>query len=402
MCGRKGFTLISPKQVPTFMGPAGRPTTIDLTWANHISRHLHPKTSTRLNNHSSDHQPIITTITPPVSGPRLEAKHLSITIGKLDHKAFLLSLEGKLGTHTLCLPDANTTTISQAMDNLTEAVRAAYKLQGKWVKTNQHRMKPWWNTSILNPLLKERNSAIHKMIRTKTQESTLTYYYHQKIFKQKVWELKTSHWRRFLADKELDHAFQAYNFTKSRSTSEMCALKTPGGHVATDTTKKATILFEGLDRIPNELLKIATKTIAPQLSPLFNACLQAHHFPTQWKQAITVIIKKATKEDYTDPKAYRPIALLSTLAKDTMSITYVDDVTHLLAANSLKEGMEELEEDHPTPGAVWGSGPHFQQQGEVARNNPHPNPHLRGTPENPQATIPDHTGTTQQTHKTNI
>ncbi|MBW0590791.1 hypothetical protein O181_130506 [Austropuccinia psidii MF-1] len=30
------------------------------------------------------------------------------------------------------------------------------------------------------------------------------------------------------------------------------------------------------------------------------------------------------------------------LAKDTTSIAYVDDVTHLLAANSLKEGMEEL------------------------------------------------------------
>ncbi|MBW0531347.1 hypothetical protein O181_071062 [Austropuccinia psidii MF-1] len=138
--------------------------------------------------------------------------------------------------------------------------------------------------------------------------------------------------------------------------------KAPGGHVATDTTKKATILFEGTsliptkadlsdipplptaqtplqfplitaneitqaicnlpknkaagpDRIPNELLKIATETIVPHLVPLFNACLQTHRFPTQWKQAITVIIKKAAKADYTDPNAYRPIALLSTLGK---------------------------------------------------------------------------------------
>ncbi|MBW0520160.1 hypothetical protein O181_059875 [Austropuccinia psidii MF-1] len=307
-------------------GPNGRPTTIDLTWANHIARHLHPETSTRLNNHSSDHQPIMTKIKPPDSGPRQEAKHLSVTIGKLDHKAFLSSLQGKLDTHTLCPLDANTTTISQATDNLTEAVCTAYESQGKWVRTNQHRMKPWWNTSVLNPLVKERNSARRKMLRTKTQESTLNYYCHQEIFKQKVWELKTLHWRRFLADKGPDHAFQAYNFTKSRSTSEICALKAPGGHVATDTTKKATILFEaicnlpnkkaaGPDRIPNELLKIATETIVPHLVPLFNACLQTHQFLTQWKQATKVIIKKAAKAYYTDPNAYRPIALLSTLGK---------------------------------------------------------------------------------------
>ncbi|MBW0494806.1 hypothetical protein O181_034521 [Austropuccinia psidii MF-1] len=39
MCWKKGFTLISPKQVP-----AGHPITIDLTWPNHITRHLHPET----------------------------------------------------------------------------------------------------------------------------------------------------------------------------------------------------------------------------------------------------------------------------------------------------------------------------------------------------------------------
>ncbi|MBW0590790.1 hypothetical protein O181_130505 [Austropuccinia psidii MF-1] len=71
----------------------------------------------------------------------------------------------------------------------------------------------------------------------------------------------------------------------------------------------------GPDRIPNELLKIATKTIVPHLAPLFNECLQTHHFLTQWKQAITVIINKAAKADYTDPNAYQPIALLSTLGK---------------------------------------------------------------------------------------
>ncbi|MBW0463297.1 hypothetical protein O181_003012 [Austropuccinia psidii MF-1] len=145
--------------------------------------------------------------------------------------------------------------------------------------------------------------------------------------------------------------------TTIRKYSNKSALKTLDGPVSTDITKKAAILFEGTslipteanlcdipphtphfplitedeitrtinnipnkkaagpDKIPNELLKIANTTIVPHLAPLFNACLQAHHFPAQWKQAITVIIKKSAKEDYTTPNAYHPIALLKTLSK---------------------------------------------------------------------------------------
>ncbi|MBW0492180.1 hypothetical protein O181_031895 [Austropuccinia psidii MF-1] len=46
MCGRKGFNLISPKGIPTFMGSTGWPTTINLTWTNHTAQQLYPTTST--------------------------------------------------------------------------------------------------------------------------------------------------------------------------------------------------------------------------------------------------------------------------------------------------------------------------------------------------------------------
>ncbi|MBW0528316.1 hypothetical protein O181_068031 [Austropuccinia psidii MF-1] len=362
MCGKKGFTIISPKQVPTFMGPAGRPTTIDLTWANHITRHLHPTTSTRINNHTSKHQPILTRIHPPALGPKQEARNLAVTLGKLDHKILLQSLQEKLRADPPCPLDTNTSCIKQSTENLTEAVFSEFESQGKWVITNQAQMKPWWNTTILNPLVKERNKARRAMLKLKTQDAKLQYYCHQEIFQQKVWKLKTLHWRKFLADKEPEHAFQAYRFTKERSTNKISTLKDSEGNLATKMTEKANTLSEGTshiptdadlsnipplpappdpqpfppiaedkvvrainklpgkkaagpDRIPNELLKIANKTLTPYLSPLFNACLQKHHFPKQWKQAITVIIKKAAKDDYTNPNAYLPIALLNTLGK---------------------------------------------------------------------------------------
>ncbi|MBW0503837.1 hypothetical protein O181_043552 [Austropuccinia psidii MF-1] len=48
---------------------------------------------------------------------------------------------------------------------------------------------------------------------------------------------------------------------------------------------------------------------------LYNVCLQQGNYPSIWKETRTAIIRKAAKEDYTDPNAYRPIALLDTLGK---------------------------------------------------------------------------------------
>lgn len=46
-----------------------------------------------------------------------------------------------------------------------------------------------------------------------------------------------------------------------------------------------------------------------------NKCLAMGHFPARWKSAHVVILKKPGKDDYTNPKSYRPIGLLSVLGK---------------------------------------------------------------------------------------
>ncbi|KYG40116.1 hypothetical protein M433DRAFT_257975, partial [Acidomyces richmondensis BFW] len=45
------------------------------------------------------------------------------------------------------------------------------------------------------------------------------------------------------------------------------------------------------------------------------ACLQRQHQPNSFKHSITVVLRKPQKPDYTKAGAYRPIALLNTLAK---------------------------------------------------------------------------------------
>ncbi|MBW0522107.1 hypothetical protein O181_061822 [Austropuccinia psidii MF-1] len=71
----------------------------------------------------------------------------------------------------------------------------------------------------------------------------------------------------------------------------------------------------GPDKVPNEIIKIAGEQLTKPLKQLFNSFLSLGHFPQCWKLATIVILQKANKKDYSDPSAYRPISLLSTIGK---------------------------------------------------------------------------------------
>jgi hypothetical protein len=76
----------------------------------------------------------------------------------------------------------------------------------------------------------------------------------------------------------------------------------------------------GPDGIPNRVLQRAAGVTPELLTRIFQACLDQGVHPTQWKEATTIILRKQGKSDYTDPSAYRPIALLNTLGKALESI----------------------------------------------------------------------------------
>ncbi|QKX57721.1 uncharacterized protein TRUGW13939_04840 [Talaromyces rugulosus] len=91
----------------------------------------------------------------------------------------------------------------------------------------------------------------------------------------------------------------------------------------------------GADDITNGILHQTLDIILPSLHRLFNACLQQGYCPIHFKEAITVVLRKPGKDDYTQPKSYRPIALLNTLGKALEAIianrlTYLADTYHLL------------------------------------------------------------------------
>ena len=70
-----------------------------------------------------------------------------------------------------------------------------------------------------------------------------------------------------------------------------------------------------MNRHPNRLLRAVYKGLKEQFRHLFQACYDLGYHPRPFKEANTIILKKLQKTDYSEPKAYRPIALLDTLRK---------------------------------------------------------------------------------------
>ena len=71
----------------------------------------------------------------------------------------------------------------------------------------------------------------------------------------------------------------------------------------------------GPDKIPNEALKLAAPLISPSIASLAESCFNIGFLPTSFCTSTTIVLRKDDKDDYSLPKAYRPIALLNTLAK---------------------------------------------------------------------------------------
>lgn len=95
-----------------------------------------------------------------------------------------------------------------------------------------------------------------------------------------------------------------------------------------------------MDGIANEMLKISSPSLAPLLTPLFGNIIRLGSFPDPWKRAVTAIICKAGKKDYTFPEAYCPIALLRMVGKVfelmiAQGLTQWAKTNHLLADGHL-------------------------------------------------------------------
>ena len=106
----------------------------------------------------------------------------------------------------------------------------------------------------------------------------------------------------------------------------------------------------GPDGIINRVLHVAATQIAPHLTKIFNWSLRLGYCPAHFRQSTTIVLRKPGKDDYTVPKAYRPIALLNTMGKimDAIiarRISYVTEMHQLLPSTHIG-GRKGRSTDH--------------------------------------------------------
>ena len=121
-----------------------------------------------------------------------------------------------------------------------------------------------------------------------------------------------------LDNEKLINPHKKINFSSLESNNKLTTPITAMelGFVIDDLKKKA----PGESGIGQEMIKNLPRHFREQLLYLYNATLASGYMPKSFKSSITVLIPK--KEDTTNPKNYRPIALLETLAKLYETIIY--------------------------------------------------------------------------------
>ena len=84
----------------------------------------------------------------------------------------------------------------------------------------------------------------------------------------------------------------------------------------------------GLNTIPNRLLKIANDVVVPSLTGIFNQSLVPGIFPSDWK------LMKVSPIFKSDLNNYRPISVIPTVAK-IFEIIICDQLYHYITEASL-------------------------------------------------------------------
>ena len=90
----------------------------------------------------------------------------------------------------------------------------------------------------------------------------------------------------------------------------------------------------GPDDIPNVILQKCAPLIQERLLRIYQAILDLEIYYKPWKDFTTVVLRKPGKPSYVIPKVYRPIALLSTMAKILTSIV-AENISRLVESHRL-------------------------------------------------------------------
>lgn len=312
-------------------------------------------------SYSSDHAALLTTLTLPPQSQDLLPPPPRLNWKKADDSKLSSSLELNLSPLTSSLPRLpSTDRLDEYVEQVTTAINSSIKASVPMSKPPPNARR-WWNETTLGPL-KRRTSALRRKFQLyRSEDNKAAYLSSAKTFHHTILRLKKEHWKTYLLELNDKSLFDAARFTDGPLPSSFIPpLRLPSGALSSDPNTQADLLFKGTsaptietdlsdiqvpiqrdrasppftveeavsvitnlkpskapgpDKIPSRVLQTGGTVLATCIVNIANACLDTGRFPTSWKTAKSVIIKKAGKPDYSNPGAYRPIALLNTLSK---------------------------------------------------------------------------------------
>lgn len=254
--------------------------------------------------------------------------------------------------------------LDRGVDNLAESITVAIEegiSKSTPVLKITQRSKYWWCATTLNPLKGHATNLQPRSQRSGRPEDNVLYQAAQHKYQQACKEAKINHWRTYLSQLSDKDLFTAARYTNGPTPARtLPSLKRKDGQLTSIPSEQADLLFKatggptvpcdlsdipdqpagtgwtppfttdnflssisklilgkssGPDSIINAAIKKSPKELATALAELLNACVASGSYPSSWKRANTVILKKPDKPEYTRTSAYIPIALLSCLSK---------------------------------------------------------------------------------------
>ena len=336
---RLGLVLVSEVDLPTH----NRGNVLDLTFAS--SALALSGTSTRIADHldaTSDHRPLLTSMP---WGQRFMEIPQRLKFSTLDHTRFLTLLASNISDTRF--PMGTEEELDCLANKITSAIYSAYTASAN-KSIPQGGGQRWWNAECKKALQDYRSGhssrndfrrVIRQIRRQYWRDKINTVTESKDVFDISKWHKSTGSYRSpplkdpqrpdnppaialhekqdILVRNLLQNTAEAGDIPMDTPTVPSCSLPFPDITMA--QAEKAVLqagnTTPGSDKIPTCILRVAWPLIKDKVLELYQGCLTIGYHPKCFRHAVLAIIQKPNKPDWSNPRSYRPIALLSVLGK---------------------------------------------------------------------------------------